>query len=696
MRPAAFEFLTTVTCLSCLLLCINPAHSSKRQNGLIVDTTIDINGRIAAFGDFNGDKFTDIFVLNHDQTKLNIHVWDHESQSFLQLQNAIIDTTSPSFPKKMTITNVVPSDYNYDGSLDVLLMGQTDPVSQPNGEVFMHIAIGNGLDGFNSTLELPSSSSIQPTLLDYDGTMSMDLLGYPSSSQSQLSLWKNTATPLQSSSSQPSLSQLFELQPIPPPSPVPFCQISSFHSNAFVDLNGDCLSDIFLTCADGQKLSYQIWINNKTEFKMLKSGSLPTGTGPISFTDVNSDGTIDLVFPVCESSDNCKIHIVYNKQMPVCAHESTFGSVTPGDGNARSGKCRDISNLCVPDDDFILDFGGKNGRVIIDLNEPLGLDGEKKKKIITEWSEKSGVTMGKQPAPIRIGDFNLDGYPDFLILTAPSSSSGTIPSPTSLELLQSGPCINPRCSVEDSSVETRDFQIVQHGVGALRSVGGDDKMDIIQAAFFDVDEDGTLDILVTVYNKADKSMRTRAILNQFYNDAFFLKTLALNGVDPNRAANQYGVNYVGANFKYTVIDTKGRKRAVQVAQLPQTSYMSLHTPYTLFGLGRTNNYIEELFIGVTRNQSLHYLTYQSVIPNSQLIIIPYQPTSFSPANFDPSSTWKLELYINPSTYALQVLISLIGSVTVFSFVVLVLQWFEKREDERERKRVLHSINFDAL
>lgn len=82
----------------------------------------------------------------------------------------------------------------------------------------------------------------------------------------------------------------------------------------------------------------------------------------------------------------------------------------------------------------------------------------------------------------------------------------------------------------------------------------------------------------------------------------------------------YGVNYIGGTFKYTVIDYQGGKRATQgtlflaalnvfprsdnvvVAQLPQTGYMAGLTPYALVGLGRTNNYIEELFLGSTRHQ----------------------------------------------------------------------------------------------
>jgi len=45
---------------------------------------------------------------------------------------------------------------------------------------------------------------------------------------------------------------------------------------------------------------------------------------------------------------------------------------------------------------------------------------------------------------------------------------------------------------------------------------------------------------------------------------------------------------------------KYKKYMIIVAQLSQSNYNALQTPYCLFGLGRTNSYIEELFVGVSR------------------------------------------------------------------------------------------------
>ena len=58
--------------------------------------------------------------------------------------------------------------------------------------------------------------------------------------------------------------------------------------------------------------------------------------------------------------------------------------------------------------------------------------------------------------------------------------------------------------------------------------------------------------------------------------------------------------------------------------------------------------------------------------------------------------WKLELYMNPSSTRVAILLVLVSSLAVLSVLIWGLDWMEKREDDLERRRVLHVINFDAL
>lgn len=133
-----------------------------------------------------------------------------------------------------------------------------------------------------------------------------------------------------------------------------------------------------------------------------------------------------------------------------------------------------------------------------------------------------------------------------------------------------------------------------------------------------------------------------------------------------------GVSYAGASYKFTVFDPKGQRRAQQVGQLPSTSYMSLLTPYSYFGLGRTNNYVENLFVGSTRHQQQHFTNLESLIPNSQVLIDPYQP----PGVTDPRS-WIRQLYLHPGDWIPGVVLSLVGAMVVLGGIILFLHLKEQ-------------------
>ena len=142
------------------------------------------------------------------------------------------------------------------------------------------------------------------------------------------------------------------------------CQFPNPHSNAFIDLDGDCLADLFLVCedpSDAQRLSYQIWVNAKEAgFKLAQSGPLPHGTAPgaVTFADMDRDGTMDMVFPTCEGgSAGCAINIAYNTQMPLCQQTASgFAGVNLQTVLQSKRRCREATDLCVADDQFKFDL----------------------------------------------------------------------------------------------------------------------------------------------------------------------------------------------------------------------------------------------------------------------------------------------------------------------------------------------------
>jgi integrin alpha FG-GAP repeat containing protein 1 len=137
------------------------------------------------------------------------------------------------------------------------------------------------------------------------------------------------------------------------------CSPINPHSNAFVDLDGDCLAgfspidvDLLITCKKDNDLYFQVYINKKNlGFVFQQETKLPEGSGQISFADMNSDGTIDLVFPSCKGS-NCFLHILYNIQIPLCS-------------TSIMDNCRNVNELCISDPNFKLDLSNASVRLYL-------------------------------------------------------------------------------------------------------------------------------------------------------------------------------------------------------------------------------------------------------------------------------------------------------------------------------------------
>ncbi|KDN40618.1 hypothetical protein RSAG8_07947, partial [Rhizoctonia solani AG-8 WAC10335] len=444
----------------------------------------------------------------------------------------------------------------------------------------------------------------------------------------------------------------------------------------------------------------QIWTRSPASqggYVLAREGKLPQGAGQVSFADMDRDGTLDMIFPICTSFSSqtgvgldCAIHIAYNTQVPLCP---SAGGISSG-GN----KCRSPGNLCVADDAFGFEFGGNAGDAysIIPLSSILP---DHDSLLLTDTTHNPPL-----PIALHIGDANLDGFPDILAVAVGEGSVERVPVLLFSVPGKEGPSVSVKVFNEGPNVQQlfgaggnvttaatlarhhrRFFKSVKHGTEPLAQI-----TDTRGVAFVDLDEDGTLDILVQ-RNGAQTGSRIAFIQNNFFQDAFFLKAIVLNGACPSgmceKSSGKYkpfGATNPGASFKYTVLDTRGERSAAFGTQLPQTGYQALHAPYAFLGLGRTNNYIESFTAGSTSPQSA--TTLEGVIPNSKLVLNP---------NAD-GTNWRRELFLRPGEWLWWVLFTLVGATLLLFVAVVVLHVNEKREDERERKEGLHHINFDAL
>ncbi|XP_053720455.1 T-cell immunomodulatory protein [Synchiropus splendidus] len=396
------------------------------------------------------------------------------------------------------------------------------------------------------------------------------------------------------------------------------------HSNAFIDLNHDFAADIFLT-VEGP--GFQTWINKDGVFSKqeLMPASAPVpNVGQSSFVDFDGDGTQDQLLPVCLDQD--------------CQHSAIY-----------LAKSEQTEWLTV-----LTDFKQKD----------------------TVWTFPPGTPS--QPLTLRIGDYNLDGFPDALAVLRNSSNGGQ-----RAFLLENVPCDNSSCQ----SVG-RMFRIHwdQPELAAIPNT--------VMAMFFDIYEDGILDILVLNQAEGKKDLTIHALKNNFDADAYFVKVMVLSGLcssDCPENATPFGVNQPGPYVMYTTVDANGYLKKSSAGQLSQSAHFSLQLPYTVLGLGRSANFLDHLFVGIPWKHGEPNVMKQewtAIIPNSQLIVIPYP--------HDYPRSWSAKLYLTPSNSVLLTAIALIGVCLFILVIIGVLHWKEKKADDREKRQEAHRFHFDAM
>lgn len=92
------------------------------------------------------------------------------------------------------------------------------------------------------------------------------------------------------------------------------------HSSSFIDLDGDCMPDIFLTRKKGNSFTFEIYIQtnykNSQRYCLVQRGELKTdkaeGKPPlIEFADMDRDAMFDMIFYL-----NKEVYTLYNKVKP--------------------------------------------------------------------------------------------------------------------------------------------------------------------------------------------------------------------------------------------------------------------------------------------------------------------------------------------------------------------------------------------
>ncbi|CAL1285274.1 unnamed protein product [Larinioides sclopetarius] len=273
---------------------------------------------------------------------------------------------------------------------------------------------------------------------------------------------------------------------------------------------------------------------------------------------------------------------------------------------------------------------------------------------------------------LRAGDVDMDGYPDFITVLQSKKDATDVRG----VIMRNIPCSN-------NCTSGRTLEIVWD-VPGLKDIPN-----VQIAAFFDLFEDGTLDILAATNTK--QKWKMHALRNTEIFDSCFLKVLVLGGLcHHNCSVDPYGTNQPGPLVRYNMTTQEGKPLVSTSVQLSQSAHFPLQLPYSLFGLGQTPNFIDVLTVSIPAsfNKSVHKREWVQIIPNSQIVIIPHPPND--------EKKWVKRLFVTPSHLVFLTCIALIGTCIFLCLLVALLHWKERREDKKEKMQDAYRFHFDAM
>ena len=200
----------------------------------------------------------------------------------------------------------------------------------------------------------------------------------------------------------------------------------------------------------------------------------------------------------------------------------------------------------------------------------------------------------------------------------------------------------------------------------------------INAVFYDINEAGLLGVILQ-----DDKLKNFFIYN-FRKNKYFIKSKLMN----DRKA-YYDAN-IGASFRFIVTAKDGSRHMDISCQLAQTSDMSIPLPYSLSGLGETNNYVENFqilsgnYYNIDKNrfEKEKYRNFRDqtpIIPNTQMAVFKF-------INEDNKYDWYIDLYVLPTDTLLIIALSIVGFMLVILGVIIYLHVREVKEEQKETNK----------
>ena len=424
-------------------------------------------------------------------------------------------------------------------------------------------------------------------------------------------------------------------------SKVPF---ESPNTNAFIDIDGDCLNDIIISSYDNQnkKRKLEIWkgVFEDEEVKYCLSSNniydIDDSLGLFTVVDVDRNALPDLVFPILNTSPP-QILVAYNIISMSYTWTSDYCTDHPPI-NFNKSPNSEIKKIF---ENFNVKVSNKNN-YIMNIHD---------NKNYMFYSDNKDF-----PLILRFIDVNQDSYPDFVTILYDKSAK-------SKKLI-----IYLSQQIEKGDTDRRFFS--QKNIYDLTS-NYESNYDIIVSSFFDFEDNRKMGLII--YDQKGVSL---GLYNNNVYDTYTLKSTLLFKKDC------FFCTEYGSSQRFITTNINGNRRMDLSLQNPQVNAPGiLSLTYAYLGIGRSNNYIENFHIisGNAYKRDDNDKTYTPVIPNSQLIIYHDNIPSGN------KTTWQVDLVVKPTKYLYELIIVIIAVIIVLTFISTRLLLKEREEDYMENK-----------
>lgn len=617
-----------------------------------------------AFGDLNADKLTDVVTVTRDKSSLVV-LYSRQEAPYLQRDVHCNIRTEKNHT--VEIVGVAPGDFTGDGLMDLAVT--IEQLGTKDKELIILKGDANDVICDSGAEKVTAVMVQEPLAADLNGDMIVDLIGEAfeeegngkvSGTKIQRKLWlfQNTFA------THNPIEVPFILEENDRHVSDGFRRMANPSSNAFVDIDADYVPELIL-------------VTQTTEEEIIQKRLLRSVRYLVETYRVNVHPNHDALYPVTFTRKRDDIPIVKaNSTNPI----ETVGQPLFIDLD-QSGELNYLlpycdRKFCQKDTGFGL-LSIINGTCVDIPLQGTDYNGKKWKwKYVNKGQENNMRShfdgYYSRTISLRVGDYNLDGYPDLI---------GVVQSDETVGEDRAVVLENVPCKVSDKVKSCPFPRTFSLRFDVLQDYGN-----VTLATFYDIHDDGLIDVfLVRRTDNKKYKYEVRAFENSPDYDSNFFKVMVLSGRQCLKCPQNgipYGNVVTGPIIKYRTTTQLGERQTAVAAQNYRSSHLSMDLPYTIFGIGHSPNFVETLIVGVsptdTENRTHEW---PQIIPNSQIIVIPPQ--------IGTSDAWKFKLFLTPSDAVWKTFAVLIGVILVVFLIVCVLYYKERKEDKMDRLQEAH-------